>query len=239
MEKKRLWEVDAFRGTAVLMMVISNLIMDLVIFAGLGIDIGSGFWFYFARATAGLFILIAGMSLTLSYNLSYKSFRKFAFRGTRIFGWGLAITVVTWILFPENVILFGVLHLIGLSIVLSYPFIRRKNLSLISGIIVIIIGFYLSTMVVDYPWLLWLGLNYQNLFSFDYVPLFPWFGVVLVGIFLGNIFFPGGKQRFKIPDLSNNVLGRPLARIGRNSLLVYLVHQPVIVGILYSISMLA
>ena len=175
-----------------------------------------------------MFVLIAGISVTLSRS-KQGEFSGFLKRGIRLFGWGLLITAVTFIAFPENTIWFGVLHLIGLSIILSYPLLKRKYLSLITGAILITLGFISGKIILETPWLLWLGFRYPGFTSFDYVPLLPWLGIFLVGIFLGNTFYPNGKSRYRIGELK---MLKPIAFIGRRSLLVYLAHQPVIVGLI-------
>lgn len=232
----RLWAVDTARGIAILMMVLSNFLFDLSLFAGCS-GCYEGFWLYFARATAALFILLVGVSLTLSYSRSREKgavpFKKYLLRGARIFFYGLLITAVTWLFLPNSFIVFGILHLIGISIILSYPFLRKRELTLIFGIIVIVIGFLLENIFVSFPWLVWAGLKYPGFFSVDYTPLFPWLGVALLGVFLGNLFFPQGKQRFALRDFSNSLGIKVLTKLGRNSLFIYLVHQPILVGLLF------
>ena len=221
----RLWEVDSARGIAIMMMVLSNFLFDLSLFAGCGWCY-SGFWFYFARATAVLFVLVAGISLALSFSRG-REFPHFLKRGLRIFGYGLLITAVTLVLFPGSAIYFGVLHLIGLSIILAYPFLRRKFLGLAAGIVFISLGLILEKIPVGFPWLVWFGLKYPGFFSLDYTPILPWLGVFLVGVFLGNFLFPQGKGT----GSSNSVPIKFLSKLGRNSLFIYLIHQPILVGI--------
>jgi uncharacterized membrane protein len=81
--------------------------------------------------------------------------------------------------------------------------------------------------------LLWLGFVPYNFYTLDYFPIFPWFGLVLIGIFLGNKFYQDGKRGFKLPDLSGSFIVDLLGTLGRNSLAIYLVHQPIIVATLF------
>jgi uncharacterized membrane protein len=73
----------------------------------------------------------------------------------------------------------------------------------------------------------------------DYYPVLPWFGVALLGVWAGHLLYPGGRRRFPLPARAAQASGvfplRQLAFLGRHSLLFYLVHQPVIMGILYAI----
>jgi uncharacterized membrane protein len=73
----------------------------------------------------------------------------------------------------------------------------------------------------------------------DWYPILPWFGVVLIAIFLGHAFYPAGKRRFEIPDWSRVPVLRQIAFLGKHSLLIYLVHQPVLIGILYGVTWVA
>ncbi len=79
---------------------------------------------------------------------------------------------------------------------------------------------------------MWLGLAPERLTSVDYYPLIPWFGVVLMGVFLGNLLYPGHARRFLFPNWSAVLPIRWLAFLGQHSLMIYLVHQPIIMAML-------
>jgi len=229
----RLWEIDTLRGVAIAMMLLSNLLFDLHLFAGCQ-DCYAGLWVPFARVTAGLFVLLAGVALTLSAARG-KSTRGFVLRGLRILGYGLIVTAISWVVFPSAFIVFGILHLIGAGIILSLPFLRRPAASLVAGMVVIGLGLWVSGLSVETPWLVWLGLEPVGFATVDYTPLLPWWGIMLVGVALGNLLFPKGKPRFPLPDMSKNPLIQLLALAGRRSLLIYLIHQPIFVGILFAL----
>jgi uncharacterized membrane protein len=239
-QKMRFWEVDLLRGLAVVMMVAFHLFYDLNYFGIYRVDISSGFWFYFPRMTAGTFILLVGVSLYLSYSRAKmqgqgqedRMFIRLLKRGLWIFSLGMVVTVVTYLLVEERFIVFGILHFIGVSIILAYPFLRIKALNLGLGIAAIGLGIYLQGLSFPYPWLLWLGLAPDGFYTLDYIPLFPWFGVVLVGIFLGGSLYGKYQRRFTLPDISGSALPGALCLLGRNSLFIYLVHQPLIVAAL-------
>ena len=234
---ERLWEVDSLRGIAITAMVISNLVTDLLFFDLYEPGFLIGFWSLFAYATATTFILLVGISMTLSYSRVMrwsqdKIWKKYIARGLKIFSWGVLITVITYLFMETGYILFGVLHLIGLSIILSVPFLRFKDLNLWLGFLIIFLGIFMKTFAVDFPWLLWLGFMPKGFTSVDYFPLLPWFGVVLIGIYLGNMLYPKGRRVFELGETKNNIF-RALSFLGRNSLLIYLIHQPIIIGLLY------
>ncbi len=230
MKPERFWEIDFLRGIAIVMMVIFHILYDLDFFGLIKVNISSGFWFFFARATATLFITLVGISLTLSYSKDPK-FSKFAKRGAIIFSYGLAITLATWLLAREGTIFFGVLHFIGLAIILAYPLIKFKYAALISGIAAIAIGFVLKSLTFSFDWLMWLGLKPSHFYAYDYFPIFPWFGLVLIGIFLGNTFYKSHDRQFELANQAK--LTKPVCFLGRHSLLIYLLHQPIVILLLY------
>ncbi len=197
--------------------------------SGVGLNTG--------RVIGGTFIFLAGLSLTLSYSRAValqqsrrKLFWKYLGRGTRIFSYGLVITFVTWIFVPREMIVFGILHLIGASIILAYPFLRLKLLNVAFGVVCIAVGIYLHDFGAAYPWLAWLGVR-PDFFMLDYWPIFPWFGVALLGVFAGNTLYGGANKQAARTSPPLPAI-RPLAFLGRHSLPVYLAHQPILLAAL-------
>jgi uncharacterized membrane protein len=130
-------------------------------------------------------------------------------------------------------VVFGILHLIGISIILAYPVIKLRYENLVLGIVFVALGMFINKVTVGFPWLLWLGLMPARFYSIDYFPLLPWFGVVLIGVFLGNSLYPHYTRNFNLHDFSNFAVMRFLSFLGRHSLFIYLVHQPVLITVLY------
>lgn len=238
--EKRFWEIDFLRGLAVTMMIVFHLLYDLTYFGGYNLNLHSGFWLYFARATATIFIFLVGVSLTLSFsrsekiqNLRQKLYLKYLKRGLRIFSWGLIITILTWIFLRDGFVLFGILHLIGISIILAYPFLKLRYWNLLLGIAFISLGIYLKNFTSGFLWLVCLGFMSDHFYTVDYFPIFPWFGVVLIGVFFGNLLYPDYTRKFNLYDLSNfNFMGL-FCLLGRHSLIIYLIHQPILIILLY------
>ncbi len=232
---RRYWEVDALRGLAIALMVIYHLAFDLTYFGHYHANVFTGGWRVFGRVSACLFLLLVGVSLAISFvcvspqRSGWSRYTIYLTRGLKLVGWGMVITLTTWIFMGEPVILFGILHLIGTAVMLAYPFLWLPPLpNLALGIAVIWSGLFLNTLPAAHLWLLWLGLRPPALYQADYFPLLPWFGVVLVGISIGQLLYPDGRRRFHLPGLGTYSVLQKTAWMGRHSLIIYLAHQPVL-----------
>ncbi|MFH1102034.1 MAG: heparan-alpha-glucosaminide N-acetyltransferase [Methanobacteriota archaeon] len=237
-KKDRFWEIDTLRGIAIIMMIIYHVIFDLNWFYVYPINLRALPLLVFLYPIGTMFLFLVGVSLTLSFSHAQKTLTgyelplKILLRGIKVFLFGMILTVVTWFYLRQGYIIFGVLHCIGVSIILAYPLLRYRLSNLILGWILIIIGLFIYGYPVGVPWLLWLGLVPYGFYTIDYFPLLPWFGVVLLGVFVGNTVYKEGKRQFFIRDLSQNKGIQTLSVLGRHSLLIYLVHQPVLIGLI-------
>ncbi|HUT39159.1 MAG TPA: heparan-alpha-glucosaminide N-acetyltransferase [Methanoregula sp.] len=236
----RYWEIDLVRGIAILMMILFHTLFDLNFFNIFPVNVYSGFWRYFAFATASLFLLVVGISLTISWARAAPTISrtrlalKFVYRGAGIFLLGLLITLCTWLYLGEGFIVFGILHLIGVSIMISPLFFRLKKFTIIAGLLCIATG-WIFTTITGPIWLLPLGIHPATFWSVDYEPIFPWFGMVLIGMGIGEYLYPEGVRRFTLPSLPQAAV-QLLAFPGRHSLLIYLVHQPIIILLLAALT---
>jgi uncharacterized membrane protein len=239
-EISRYWEIDLARGIAILMMILFHTVFDLYFFRIFPVDVYSGSWRYFAFATASLFLLIVGISLTISRarvastKSGYQLALKFVYRGAGILLLGLLVTFCTWLFLEEGFIVFGILHLIGVSIIISPLFFRFKKGNIVLGFLCIVIGYFFTTSTGPI-WLLPLGIHPATFWSVDYEPIFPWFGIVLTGMGLGEYLYPEGVRRFTLSQIPEIVV-RPLAFMGRHSLIIYLVHQPLIILVIAAVT---
>ena len=80
-----------------------------------------------------------------------------------------------------------------------------------------------------------LGIHPASFWSVDYEPLFPWMGCVLIGMGLGEYLYHDGLRQFVVPDIPG-IIVQPLAFLGRHSLLIYLIHQPIIILLLAAVT---
>ena len=214
--------IDAIRGLTIILMIIFHFSFDLSNFGFLKIDIiHEPFWYAFPRLIVFLFLFAVGISLTLAHNdkIHWKPFWK---RFLKISAFAALISAVTYIMFPENWIYFGTLHAIALISIMSLPFIKRPNLSLVVALLLFIPSIFFDKNI---PWFL---MPHQ---SWDYIAPFPWIGASLLGIFAAH------KGIHLIP-ITENRLVRSLNYLGRNSLFIYLVHQPILFGSVYLLRLL-
>ena len=228
----RFWEIDALRGIAIIMMIIFHFMWDMKYFGFINFNLYAGFWGAFQIATAGLFLLLAGMMVAFGAQKHEANYPKhFLRRGGIVFGAGVLITAVTYIIFPENFIYFGILHLIGVSIILSIPIAKRKITPIILAIIVIALPLLINLQKFGIDFLVWIGFAVPKP-TLDFESLFPWFGAFLVGIFLFNLLYPKGIRAFALKE-NNSLPSKKLQFLGRHSLVIYLIHQPIMFGAIF------
>jgi len=196
-----------------------------------------GEWFthplisFMARCVAGTFLLLVGVSVHLSSQ--FLSPEEFAAKNTRrgavILGLGLILTAISWLAFPSQTIWFGILHLIGVSLLLSPWWLKLKGYSIPVTLVLFGGGAWLMTRSWNFSWLLPFGFMPEAFQSLDYFPLLPWLGLVLLGSALGRyLYLEAGRRRFELPDFGSNPSLKVLQMIGRNSLAIYVLHQPIL-----------
>src|SRR5688572_4521332 len=179
----RLPWIDAARGVAIVAMAIYHFSWDLRFFGFIATEVTEELgWKIFARLIAGTFLFLVGVSLVLSTRHGFNRAR-FLRRLGLIVAAALAITAVTFVMTPEAFIFFGILHCIAVSSVLGLAFVRAPvALVIAAAVLAFVLPHFLAAPAFDHPALLWLGFYTTPPVTNDYVPLFPWFGVVLAGI---------------------------------------------------------
>lgn len=218
-ESSRYIMVDVCRGFAVLLMIFYHLVFDLNGFRLMDIDLlGNPFWYALPRFIVSIFLVCVGMGLTLAHKKRIEYSRAIK-RLAMIGAWALVITLITYILYPKNFIFFGTLHCIFLSSIGGLFFVKRPKTSLIISLMLMV-----PCLIFDFrliPLSKWLGVE-----PFDYVPLYPWFGMVLLGIFIESL----GLHKV---DLKRTFLISILEKMGRHSLKIYIIHRPILIGLVF------
>ncbi len=214
--------LDALRTLAILLMVVYHAAYDLAVFRAWDLEVLSGGWKLLARTSLVLFLLVSGISQALSHRHKGASIRWK--RVAQVAGAAALISIATYVMEPETYVRFGVLHLIAVS-ALILPFVARwKQWNIVTGVIVFMTGLATSarSSLIGIP----LGFPPADFQTIDYVPLIPWFGVVLMGY--------GAGYLWRQTTSEHRLLTR-LTWPGRHSLMIYLLHQPVLMTVLFVI----
>jgi uncharacterized membrane protein len=218
----RYLQLDFIRGLAIILMISFHISFDLNNFHFINIDIyHAKEWHYYRMLIVSMFILCVGISLALvnenGINIK-KDIKRFALLSFA----SLMITIASLITFPQSWIYFGVLHFITVASVLALIFVRYEWLSLIVGILIIVL---FNLDIINMHWLYSATASTLHLpyHTEDLVPLAPWFGVVLIGVFIGR------KRLFLFP-LKENRATNAVGFLGKHSLFIYLAHQPLFFG---------
>ena len=216
----RYWEIDFLRGIGIILMVVSNFITDLQIFLNYPY---SYFWHVFAMFTASIFVFTSGASFYVSYTQK-RSLKRILKRFVKLISLGMLITVVTMLLFKEGTIYFGILHFLALAWILAIPFHRLMSLSVVFAVLFIVLYPFVDSVHAQTLVFLPLGITPPSFYTFDYFPIFPWFGVFLLGFKFGEAVMRSRHNNVKKVKF--------VCLLGRNSLKIYLLHQPILVSII-------
>lgn len=229
--KKRIWELDVLRGIGILGVIAVHLIYDTTeMFPLWRLEDPTAFYFLQEWGSI-LFLVLSGICVTLG--------TKHIFRGLVVLSCGLLISAVTFAMYrlefagEDVLIYFGILHCLGMCMLLwaVFRFLPTWMLPVV-GAGLIYAGFYIANNVVGQSMeLLALGVMPAGFVTADYFPLLPNLGYFLVGAALGRILYRNKQSLFPRVN-ERNPLVAAFGWIGRNSLWIYLVHQPIFIGIL-------
>ena len=225
----RIRAIDALRGAAICMMIVYHAAFDLNWFHIISADFNHDrFWLSFRDLIVSSFLLLVGVSLVLASRAGISP-KRFWNRIALVGACAILVTVGSYVTFPKTFITFGILHCIVVSSILGWPLVRFPRAALMVGIVVIVAGVATGLPMFDLPLLNWVGLMTHKPATEDYVPLLPWFGVVLVGISIGWWLL---KRRMHDLRQISRASPKWLTWVGRHSLLVYMIHQPIMMGLL-------
>ena len=227
--KPRIWELDALRGVCILCVIVVHFLFDLSFFGGLDLTLPA--WYVFIQEYGGaIFVVLSGVCVTLGS----KSVR----RGLIVFACGMLITAVTYGMYrlgmsgADVVVKFGVLHLLGVCM-LVYPAFKKLPPAALAllGLAIAITGYAIRGIIVPQRWLFPLGLTYEGFTSSDYFPLFPQLGYFLIGAAIGKTAYR--EKKTLLPGAFQKTgIARFFCWCGRQSLFIYLLHQPIVYGLL-------
>jgi len=225
----RIQAIDTLRGVAICLMIVYHLAYDLRAYGLTNSDFGRDpFWLVFRALIVTSFMALVGVSLVLAERADATR-RHFWRRVAVIAACALLVSLASSLAFPQTFIYFGILHAIALSSVLVAPLVRRPRAALAIGVAVVAAGLVWSNPWFDPRPLSWIGFVTSKPTTEDYVPLAPWAGVVAIGIAVGD-----WLTRHPLHALAR--LGRAprwLQWLGRHSLLVYMIHQPLLLAALW------
>ncbi len=231
-KKARVWELDAFRGLFIIGMVAVHTIYDLTAMFGLSFD--PGVVYDIAKEYGSiLFIVLSGICVTFG--------RHFLKRGLTVLGFGMLISLVMALLTAFvsesfGLIYFGILHLLGTCMIL-YPVFRKMPVwaNCICALAAFAVGYVICDIEISaFPLLVIFGFDLKGFSAVDHFPLFPNLGWFIVGIVLGKTLYK--KKQSLLPEkIGKNAVVRFFMLCGKQSLWIYVLHQPIVYGILYII----
>lgn len=224
----RILVLDVLRGVALIAMAIYHFTWDLEFFGYLYQGTAAeGGWRIFARGIATSFLFLVGFSLVLAHGKAIR-WRSFWIRLAQVVAGAVAITVATLLFTPQSFVFFGILHQIAVASVIGLAFLRVPFwLTALAGLAIIVVGNTVASPLADPRALAWIGFAQTEPLSNDIVPIFPWTGIVLLGMAAARV-----AQRTGFLDAMRRLNGRmstltPLLFLGRHALAFYLIHQPV------------
>jgi len=220
--------VDVLRALALIAMIAYHFAFDLRYYGVIGTDFEHDPVCLAVRtAILASFLLLAGVGLALAARAGAPPAR-FWRRVAEIGACALLVSAGSYAMFPQSYIWFGVLHAIAVTLVLARPLADKPRVAGALGLAVIAAGLLFTHPAFDNRALGWIGFMTVKPFTEDYVPLFPWAGVLLLGIPLGHA-LAAANFRALAPLAA---FPRAFALAGRHTLVVYMIHQPILLGLL-------
>ncbi|MDH5444093.1 MAG: DUF1624 domain-containing protein [Gammaproteobacteria bacterium] len=235
---QRIILIDLLRGIAIAMMFVYHFCFDLTYFGYTHSQFNSDpFWLNFRAVIVSLFLGVVGFSLYLAH---HRKWNKPAWlkRAGILIAASVAVSASSYLMYPDSFIFFGILHFIALASILGVVFVRFGHLNLLLGTVILLMGNHYGNDFFNQPAMQWVGMMTIRPITEDYVPLFPWFGMILIGIWLANWSINSQVFRPILYWQNQHPITSTLCFAGRHSLLIYLLHQPIFLGLLYVVTIL-
>lgn len=229
----RIVEIDCARTLALAGMVMFHFAYDLVMF-GLAPPelVTQGYFFYHARAVAGSFLFLAGFGLALAHRTHIR-WPAFWRRWIKIAGAAALVTLGTKLAMPEYYVFFGILHAIALFSILGLGFLGIPPvLTATIGAALIFGSYALRSTMFDAWWLTIVGLSTYRPQTVDFEPIFPWLGPFLIGLACAKLALRFGFVQNRERQAPSQLM-QSLSWPGRHSLVIYLVHQPILMALVW------
>lgn len=242
--------LDALRGVAMVWMTLFHFCYDLNHFGWIRQQmLTDPFWTVQRTLIVSLFLFCAGcgQAVAMQQAGSAALTPRFWRRWAQVAGAALLVSAGSWLMFPDSYIHFGVLHGVAVMLLLLRQLAGLTNLWLLAlGALCVGIPWAMPALHAAWPQGLgllngrafnWLGLVAVKPVTQDYVPVLPWLGVMVGGLVVGRwvqTHHPRAWSRSWLPHR----LQSGLALLGRWSLSYYLLHQPVLMGLLMGLGLL-
>jgi uncharacterized membrane protein len=230
--RSRFDRLDALRGVAIVWMAAFHFCFDLNYFLIIRQDFHRDpFWTLQRTCIVTLFLLCAGAGQTVAAS-QHQPLARFWRRWAQVAGCALLVSIGSWWMFPRSFISFGVLHGIAVMLIIVRLTAGLGAWRWPLGLLAIAAPQWLQDPLFDSRWTNWVGLVTHRPFTEDFVPVLPWLGVMWWGAALAE-----GLLRHRRGWLTGSLAPAlaPLALLGRWSLSFYMVHQPVLIGILAAV----
>ncbi len=232
----RYQKLDVIRGGALIGMILfhANYILEEVFYIQT-LLFSSLFWYILGKSVAITFIFVSGISFFLSVQdknidpIIHNALKK-CFILTAI---AISISIITYLFFYDQRISWGIIHFFAIATLIGLIFVRLWSWNISIGIVWIIFGYSLSQMSIDTDLLIPIGLTPMDYYSADYYPIFPWFGYYLIGYGVASSLY---RYWYFARIFSSSVsIMQPIAFIGRYSLLIYILHVPILYVVMWII----
>jgi len=231
---KRLPLIDVLRGFAIVQMIAFHFVYSLSQFGYVQVAVNRDPpWAAWRIAIVAQFLLLVGVSLVLRAEFK-PAWRDFWRRWREVAAAAAVVSFGSWLVFGPRWIQFGILHFIAVASILARLLLPLGLWNLALAALALAVGVSYADPRFDAAPANWLGFTTELPSTEDYVPLFPWLGIVLLGAGLGTAWQRRGLPLAPPLRAVNAAPPRVLRWLGTWPLTVYLSHEPILAGLIWS-----